>query len=60
MLLASLHNAGLSTLTHTPHPMNFLRESLGRPANEKLFVVIPVGYPKKDAVVPNLERKTFD
>jgi iodotyrosine deiodinase len=57
MLLSALHLAGLATLTHTPSPMGFLREVLGRPANERAYVVIPVGYPSVDAVVPDLTRK---
>lgn len=57
MLLAALHNAGLATLTHTPSPMKFLQEILGRPKNEVPFVLIPVGYPAEDARVPNLKRK---
>ncbi len=60
MLLAALHNAGLATLTHTPSPMKFLQEILGRPKNEVPFVLIPVGYPAKDAKVPNLKRKPLD
>ena len=57
MLLASLHLAGLATLTHTPSPMKFLNSILGRPANERPFVVIPVGYPSKDAQVPLIAKK---
>jgi iodotyrosine deiodinase len=57
LLLAGLHHGGLATLTHTPSPMGFLRELLGRPANERAYVVIPVGYPAPDAVVPDLQRK---
>ena len=60
MLLAALHNAGLATLTHTPSPMKFLREILKRPANETPFVLIPVGYPAKDAEVPDLHRKLLE
>jgi nitroreductase len=56
-LLAALTHAGLATLTHTPSPMGFLREILGRPENERPYVVIPVGYPAADATVPDLERK---
>ena len=56
-LLAALHAAGLVALTHTPSPMNFLREELGRPANERPFLLIPVGYPPDDARVPDLTRK---
>ncbi len=59
-LLASLHEAGLCALTHTPSPMGFLRELLGRPENERPYVLIPVGYPAGDATVPDLERKPFD
>lgn len=57
MLLSALHLAGLATLTHTPSPMGFLRELLGRPMNERAFVVIPVGYPAEGAHVPSIERK---
>jgi nitroreductase len=59
-LLASLHVAGLATLTHTPSPMGFLRELLDRPENERPFCLIPVGYPAEGAEVPNLERKPLD
>ncbi len=57
LLLAALHNAGLATLTHTPSPMKFLQEILGRPRNEVPFVLIPVGYPAEDAKVPGISRK---
>jgi nitroreductase len=57
MLLAALHNAGLATLTHTPSPMKFLQEILGRPKNEAPFVLIPVGYPAANAQVPDIQRK---
>jgi nitroreductase len=57
LLLAALHNAGLATLTHTPSPMNFLRDILGRPKNERPYVLIPVGYPAEGAQVPDLTRK---
>jgi len=56
-LLASLHEAGLVALTHTPSPMGFIRELLGRSANERPFCVIPVGYPAPGALVPDLHRK---
>ena len=59
-LLASLHDAGLVALTHTPSPMGFIRELLGRPANERPFCVIPVGFPAPAATVPDLERKPLD
>ena len=57
LLLATLHLAGLATLTHTPSPMGFLRQLLGRPDHERAFVVIPVGYPAAGAEVPDLVRK---
>jgi iodotyrosine deiodinase len=57
LLLAALHNAGLATLTHTPNPMEFLRELLGRPVNEKPVMLLVTGYPAPDARVPRLERK---
>ena len=60
MLLVALHNAGLATLTHTPSPMRFLREILGRPNNEKPFVLIPVGYPAQGARIPDISRKPIE
>lgn len=60
LLLAALHNAGLATLTHTPSPMKFLQEILGRPKTEIPFVLIPVGYPAGDAKVPDIVRKPLD
>jgi len=57
LLLASLHIAGLATLTHTPSPMGFLARLLERPANERAYVLIPVGYPAEGCTVPDLERK---
>jgi nitroreductase len=57
-LISAIHNAGLVTLTHTPSPMNFLQEILNRPDNERPFLLLPVGYPAEDAVVPVLKRKT--
>lgn len=59
-LLAALHEAGLAALTHTPSPMGFLREILGRPENEKPFLLIPVGFPADDCVVPDIMRKSND
>ena len=59
-LLAALHAAGLATLTHAPSPMGFLKEILGRPENERPFLLIPVGYPADDAVIPSLEKKPLD
>lgn len=60
LLLAALHNMGLATLTHTPSPMKFLQEILGRPRNEVPFVLIPVGYPAENANVPDIKRKSLD
>ena len=59
MLIAALHNMGLATLTHTPSPMRFLQEILGRPKNEVPFVLIPVGYPADGARVPDISRKSL-
>jgi iodotyrosine deiodinase len=60
LLLAAIHHAGLVALTHTPSPMGFLREILNRPANEKPFLLIPVGHPAPGAQVPTLERAPLD
>jgi nitroreductase len=57
MLLCSLHQAGLATLTHTPNPMGFLSEILQRPPNERAYVIIPVGYPVENAQVPAIDKK---
>ena len=56
-LIAALHNMGLATLTHTPSPMGFLNQVLGRPANEKPFLLLPVGFPAHDAEVPDITKK---
>jgi nitroreductase len=56
-LIAALHHAGLATLTHTPSPMGFLNEVLGRPVNERPFLLLVVGYPAEDAVVPKITKK---
>jgi nitroreductase len=60
LFIACLHSMGLATLTHTPSPMGFLRDLLGRPSNEKPFILFPVGYPAADAQVPALTRKPLD
>ena len=57
MLIAALHLCGLASLTHTPSPMKFLNEILGRPRNERAFLLLVVGYPDKDALVPDIGRK---
>ncbi len=60
LLIAAVHQAGLVALTHTPSPMGFLNEILGRPVNEKPFMLLVVGYPETDAVVPDIARKPLD
>ena len=60
MLISAIHNAGLVTLTHTPSPMNFLAKILERPDNERPYLLLPIGYPKDDALVPKLERKPLE
>ena len=57
ILITALHDCGLVTLTHTPSPMNFLNDTLGRPSNEKPFLLLVVGYPSDDCVVPDIHRK---
>jgi nitroreductase len=56
-LIAGLHHVGLVTLTHTPSPMGFLNEILGRPAHERPFLLLVVGYPAEDAQVPAIQKK---
>jgi len=61
LLLAALHASGLVSLTHTPSPMGFLNEILGRPkATERPFMIVVAGYPTSDAVVPDLSRKPLE
>jgi nitroreductase len=57
MLISALHLAGLATLTHTPSPMKFLNEILGRPDNERPFLVLVTGYPAVDTRVPVIDKK---
>lgn len=57
LFLAAVHHAGLASLTHTPSPMGFLSDVLERPAHERPFLLIPVGYPAEDCTVPELKRK---
>lgn len=59
-LLTAIHHAGLVALTHTPSPMNFLCSILNRPAHEKPFLLIPVGYPADECLVPELKRKPLN
>lgn len=58
-LLMALQNAGLVSLTHTPSPMGFLEDILGRPKNEKAYLLIPVGFPAENAEVPILNKKSY-
>ena len=60
ILITALHQAGLACLTHTPSPMDFLNQILGRPENERPFLLLVVGYPAADAVVPDIQRKPLD
>ena len=59
ILITALHQAGLATLTHTPSPMKFLNEILGRPTSERPFLLLVVGYPAADARVPDISRKAL-
>lgn len=60
LLIASLHNAGLATLTHTPSPMGFLNEICGRPANERPTMLVVAGYPADGVEVPNIDKKSLE
>ncbi|HMP78386.1 MAG TPA: nitroreductase family protein [Pirellulaceae bacterium] len=60
LLIAALHHSGLATLTHTPSPMGFLNQLLGRPKTERPFLLLVVGYPASGVRVPNITRKTLD
>lgn len=60
MFIHAIHNMGLVTLTHTPSPMGFLRDILQRPDHEHAMLVMPVGYPAEDAMVPDLSRKPLE
>ena len=60
ILITALHHAGLATLTHTPSPMKFLNEILGRPTSERPFLLLVVGYPADDAEVPDISRKSLE
>ena len=60
ILITALHQAGLVCLTHTPSPMKFLNEILGRPKTERPFLLLVTGYPADDAEVPDIRRKTLD
>jgi len=59
-LIAAIHNAGLATVPYTPAPMGFLNKILNRPENERPFCILPVGYPVKNALVPDIKRKSLE
>ncbi len=60
ILITALHVAGLATLTHTPSPMRFLNDVLGRPYHERPFLILVAGYPKEDATVPDITKKPLE
>jgi nitroreductase len=60
LLLTAAHLAGLATLTHTPSPMSFLGRILDRPAHERPYLIVPIGYPAPDCTVPCIERKALE
>ncbi|MCP2503201.1 MAG: nitroreductase family protein [Candidatus Thalassarchaeaceae archaeon] len=60
LFIAAIQNMGLTTLTHTPSPMKFLRDILGRPEHENAMLLMPVGYPANNAKVPDIARKNID
>jgi nitroreductase len=60
ILITAVHDAGLVALTHTPSPMGFLGELLSRPANERPFLILVVGFPAEDATVPDLKRRSLE
>ncbi len=57
LLITAVHHAGLVSLTHTPSPMDFLNQVLGRPSSERAYLLLVVGYPAEGAVVPDIQRK---
>ncbi len=60
ILITALHNAGLASLTYTPSPMGFLNDILGRTANERPFLILVVGHPSDDAMVPDISRRPLE
>jgi nitroreductase len=60
LFITALHHMGLATLTHTPAPMNFLRDILDRPDHERPYILFPVGYPAEGATVPDIDKKPLD
>jgi len=60
MLITALHLCGISSLTHTPSPMGFLNKLLGRPKNERAFILLVAGYASEDVLVPDIDKKELD
>lgn len=60
LLISALHRCGLATLTHTPSPMGFLNRLLGRPDNERPFLLLVVGHAAPDARVPAITKKRLE
>ena len=60
LLITAIHHAGLVSLTHTPSPMGFLNDILGRPARERPFLILVVGYPADGAKVPAITKKPLE
>src|SRR5258705_1710003 len=60
ILITAIHHAGLVSLTHTPSPMGFLNDLLGRPVHERPFLILVVGYPAGDAMVPTITKKSLE
>lgn len=60
LLIAAVHHAGLVSLTHTPSPMGFLNEILGRPSRERPFLILVVGHPAEGATVPVITKKSLE
>jgi len=59
ILITAIHHAGLVSLTHTPSPMRFLGKVLKRPANERAYLILVVGYPEENAKVPDISKKSL-
>ena len=60
LFIAAIQRMGLATLTHTPQPMRFLTGILGRPDNERPYILFPVGYPHPDCDVPEISKKKLE
>ena len=60
MLITAIHHAGLASLTYTPGKMGFLNKILSRPTSEKPYMILVVGYPEKDTLVPDIDKKSLD